>query len=154
MSEAGPKLDGSRLLELLEQQRSLYRRMRALTERQRSLVVRDDTQPLLKLLADRQKLVDELVKLNEDMAGFRRDWTNIYNSLDEASRERVSELLEEANSSLGAILQSDSKDSETLSARKQSVGDRLLGSAAAGRASAAYAASNASGNQGITDSQA
>lgn len=154
MSESGPKLDGSRLLELLEQQRSLYRRMRALTERQRSLVVRDDTQPLLKLLADRQKLVDELVKLNDDMAGFRRDWTSIYNGLDEPSRQRVSELLEEANSSLGAILQSDSKDSETLSARKQNIGDRLVDSGAAGRATAAYAASGTSGTRGITDSQA
>jgi hypothetical protein len=144
----------SRLMELLDRQRLLYRRLRILTERQRALVIQDDAQALLTLLADRQKLVDELMSVNAELSGYRQDWPNVYGKLDEPSRKRVADMLEEANASLGAILQSDSRDSATLSARRQEIADRMTAVDSGSRAGAAYAATTASVPAGITDARA
>ncbi|HVP09786.1 MAG TPA: hypothetical protein VMV94_01210 [Phycisphaerae bacterium] len=146
--------DVSRLLELLERQRLLYRRLRLLTERQRALVIQDDAQALLTLLADRQKLVDELMKLNAELTTYRQNWTNVYGALEEPLRKRIAELLEEANASLGVILQSDSRDSATLSARRQEIADRMTAADSGSRAGAAYAAAGSYVPAGITDARA
>jgi hypothetical protein len=155
MDQTNAATDGARLMELLERQRLLYRRLRILTERQRTLVIQDDPQALLTLLADRQKLVDELLAVNAALAAYRQDWTNVYANLDEPSRRRVAEMLEEANTSLGAILQSDNRDSATLSARKQEIVDRMTAVDSGSRVGAAYAAAGASAPvAGFTDAEA
>jgi hypothetical protein len=154
MDQTNGSNDVTRLIELLDRQRVLYRRLRVLTERQRVLVVEDDAQALLSLLADRQKLVDELMSVNSELTSYRQDWTRVYGGLDEPSRRRVAELLEEANASLGAILQSDSRDSATLSARRQEIADRMATVDSGSRAGAAYAAAAASVPAGVTDARA
>ena len=154
MTSNGSGADVPRLLEVLERQRMLYRRLRALTERQRGLVAQDDPQPLLALLADRQKLVDELLAVNETLAMYRQEWTEIYGRLDDASRRRVAEMLEGVNTTLGAILHSDSQDSAMLSARRPEVADRMSAGGAAGRAGAAYAFAGGQAPAGITDARA
>ena len=146
--------DVTRLMQLLDRQRVLYRRLRILTERQQALVIQEDTQALLTLLADRQKLVDELMSLNSELSTYRKDWTNVYSRLDEPSRKRAAEMLEEANNSLGAILQSDSRDSATLSARRQEIADRMTAADSGSRVGAAYAAASTRVQPGITDSRA
>lgn len=154
MSETDVTRDGSRLIELLERQKSLYRRLRLLTERQRALVVQDDAQPLLAVLADRQKIVDELLTINEQLAVYRQDWTSIFGGLDEPSRKHVAEMLEEANATLGTILQSDSRDTAALSARRQEIAGRMAAVDSGSRASAAYAAAGVGSSAGVTDAQA
>jgi hypothetical protein len=144
---------GVRLLTLLGHQRTLYRRLGVLAERQRCLVVSDDPQALLELLAERQLLVDGLTGLSAKLAPYRSNWTSIYGTLDEAARRQVSELLEEANTMLGAILQSDGQDCGTLSVRRQAMSQRLSESSCASQASAAYAASAGPGRIELTNTQ-
>ncbi len=154
MTFEGTSEDVSRLLEVLERQRGLYRRLRVLTERQQGLVTQDDPQPLLALLADRQKLVDELVTVNKELTAYREEWTEIYGVLDDCSRRRVTEMLEEANATLGTILHRDSRDSAMLSARRQDLAERISAVDAASRAGAAYASAGRSGSSGLTDARA
>lgn len=142
------------MVELLKQQNALYRRLRMLAERQRTLVAQDDVQPLLSLLAERQQVVDGLVKANQELAPFRTDWSDRYQRLDEPTRRQVAELLEEANASLGTILQSDQQDSATLSAKRMDVADRLAAAETGSRASAAYSAAGAGQRLNVTDAQA
>ncbi len=153
MAETDITSEASQLVELLERQRTLYRQLRGLAERQKSLVVSQDVQPLLALLADRQRLVDELMVLNEQMSVYRRNWSSIYSNLDEASRKHVASLLEEANTALGLILQSDSRDTATLSAKRQDVTTRLSSIDSGSRASAAYAAAGAGVRAAVTDAK-
>ncbi|MFQ5501913.1 MAG: hypothetical protein ACE5EQ_06380, partial [Phycisphaerae bacterium] len=75
MDENNKKLNGDRLVSLLQHQQTLYRQLRLLADRQKALVVRDDTESLLTLLAERQRLVDGLVGLNAQLAPFRENWT-------------------------------------------------------------------------------
>jgi hypothetical protein len=138
MSADHQEFSGERLVELLGRQQGLYRQLRLLADRQRSLVTQDDPEPLLALLADRQRLVDGLVDLNMQLAPFRENWSDVYGRLDEPTRKQVAVLLEEVNTSLGAILNSDRRDTATLTAKRESVSNRMADVNAGSRASAAY----------------
>ncbi len=139
------ELSDERLVELLGRQQGHYRQLRLLADRQRSLVTQDDPEPLLALLADRQRLVDGLVELNTQLAPFRQNWSDVYGRLDEPARKQVAALLEEVNTSLAAILQSDRKDTATLTAKRESMSNRMADVNAGSRASAAYSSAAQSG---------
>ncbi|MBN2559358.1 MAG: hypothetical protein JXQ75_00305 [Phycisphaerae bacterium] len=147
-------LDATRLVELLKHQDALYRRLRVLADRQKSLVAEDDARPLLSLLAERQKLVDGLVGLNAKLAPYRKEWTGVYGSLDEPTRGQVAELLERANSALGAVLRGDQRDTAALSAKRQDMVGRVAAMDSGSRAKAAYCSAGSDTRKSMTDAEA
>ena len=128
------------LIQLLEHQRALYRRLRQLADRQQTLVLADDHQPLLELLAERQRLVDALVSLSARMAPIRERYVEISAGMDASTQQNVAELVREANDSLSAILQNDARDTATLNARREQTSQQLTALNNAGRVGAAYRA--------------
>jgi len=154
MSETREHLDGTRLVSLLRHQTTLYRRLRLLADRQKALVVQNDAQPLLSLLAERQKLVDGIVGLTKKLAPYRKSWTEFYAQLDDATREEAAGLLEEVNTALASIGQSDQRDTATLAAKRQDMADRLAVVDTASRASVAYSSAGATVREVVTDATA
>ena len=139
------------LIALLEHQRTLYRTLRVLAARQRSLIVQDEAQPLLALLAQRQQLVDGLVALNARLAPFRKRWPDLYATLDEGTQRTVTELLDEANQSLDAILQSDGEDSASLTIRRAGLAERLVSQESGNRVSMNYTRTERVQGASLTD---
>lgn len=148
LHRATPQGSAAELVMLLEQQRATYRRLRQLAERQRVLVVQDDMQPLLALLGERQGLVDELMRVHGQLKPYRADWPATMQGLDEPTRKRVTEMLEEANEALSGILQRDNRDSATLTTRRQETSERISALGQTTRATAAYAAARRAGPGG------
>lgn len=148
LNRATTQGSAAELVMLLEQQRATYRRLRQLAERQRVLVVQDDMQPLLALLGERQTLVDALMRVHGQLAPYRADWPATMQSLDEPTRKRVTEMLEEANEALSGILQRDNRDSATLTTRRQETSERITTLGQTARATAAYAATRRTGPGG------
>lgn len=130
--------DVAALVQLLEHQRVLYRRLRLLADRQRALVLAEDSNSLIELLSERQQLVDGLVHLTSKMAPFRSRWTQLFQQMDDTARRQVTTLLEEVNGSLSAILTCDSNDTATLKARRDSAAQQLSTMGENARAGAAY----------------
>jgi flagellar biosynthesis/type III secretory pathway chaperone len=126
MEDAVSQLDTNRLIHLLGQQRELYLRLHDLSDRQRALIASDSPDLLLSILRDRQTLVAALVRLNEELAPYRRDW-------------EAGQLLEEINDLLRNILRVDQEDGALLSARKQAVAQSLSEVTGGRTANAAYA---------------
>lgn len=158
LNRATPQGSAAELVMLLEQQRATYRRLRQLAERQRVLVVQDDMQPLLALLGERQTLVDALMRVHGQLAPYRADWPATMQSLDGSTRQRVTEMLEEANEALSGILHGDTRDSATLTTRRQETSERITTLGQTARATAAYAAARRAGVGGaggpVTDASA
>jgi len=139
MEHAHELPDSERLLALLREQRDLYRKLRALSDRQRGLISGDEPDRLLNILRDRQTLVAGLVRLNDQLAPYRRDWESIHARLPDNTRDEASALLSEINEILQGILRIDQEDGALLSARRQAVA-RSLSDVSGGRtANAAYA---------------
>ncbi len=130
---------GDDLVMLLEQQCDLYRQLKRLTERQRSLIDRADAEPLLALLGERQKVVDQLTRLDSRLARAKQEWMRLHASVPAQAREHVERLVLELRELLGEILEADQRDSEQLSARKASLQSALTSVQAGKQAHAAYA---------------
>jgi hypothetical protein len=138
MKTAVAQLEPMELLTLLEQQRDLYRRLRELSDKQRSVIAGDRPEMLLGILRDRQDLVAALARLNDRLAPYRRNWDSMYAALPEAQRAGASELLQEINGLLRVILRTDQEDGALLAARKQSVAVQAAGLTSGRAANTAY----------------
>ncbi|MFQ5411116.1 MAG: hypothetical protein ACE5EC_02425, partial [Phycisphaerae bacterium] len=74
--------------------------------------------------------------------------------LDDSVRCRVAELLEEVNTSLGAILKSDSRDSAQLNSRQCARATQMADVDAGTRVSAAYSTASRKSTVRLTDAEA
>ncbi|MBN1345977.1 MAG: flagellar export chaperone FlgN [Phycisphaerae bacterium] len=128
-----------RLVELLEQQRECYRGLKRLAEKQRRLIADEDPEALLKILAERQRLVDQLGELNKSLQPYRQEWANTYTQMKSERRQYVQQVLDEINTLLGSIMLTDAEDSRMLSASKANVRNRIQEATSGRMANSAYA---------------
>lgn len=139
MNTPTTQLDGGRLVELLTRQRDYYQSLRALSDKQRTLIASDRPEMLLSILRDRQDLITGLARLNDELGPYRRNWDAMYSALPEAQRRQASVLLHEINGLLRNILRADQEDGALLSAKKQAIRAEMSGAAGGQTANAAYA---------------
>ncbi len=83
--------ESDRLVVLLERQCELYRKLKALSERQRGMIASDRPDMLIETLQERQAHVTELTRLNQRLLPFRRDWNATLATLDEQTKCTVSD---------------------------------------------------------------
>jgi len=129
---------GPEVVELLRSQLTFYEKLKELAERQRLLISRGQSEALLEILAERQKLVNGLSDINRHMAGVRRDWDEIKAQMTEPQRSEAESLVTQVGQALQHILASDEADSQTLSNRRDQVGQSLTALRTKGVAATAY----------------
>jgi predicted DNA-binding helix-hairpin-helix protein len=117
---------------------TFYEKLKELAERQRLLISRGQSEALLEILAERQKLVNGLSDINRHMAGVRRDWDEIKAQMTEPQRSEAESLVTQVGQALQHILASDEADSQTLSNRRDQVGQSLTALRTKGVAATAY----------------
>lgn len=130
--------DAERVLALLERQRDLYRRLKDLAARQRQVVTAQEPERLLEVLAERQKHVEALAGVNEELRPIRDRWPLIHAKMTPGQQERATALLQDVQTTLVGILEGDEQDARLLSARMSTIRQEALGLAACSRAHAAY----------------
>jgi hypothetical protein len=131
---------GQRLIELLTQQRDIYRELRQLADLQRQAIDGENSGHLLRILGDRQRLINHLTEVNTELEPFRSRWDQIRQGIDPAGRQIVGELVEEVQALLKGILELDESDCDALKRRTRSCRDQAAALAVGQRVNAAYAA--------------
>lgn len=140
LSAEESRFDASELIAQLAEQRELYGELTGLAEHQRSLIAGDDTESLLEVLGQRQKLVDRLTELADRLRPYQQDWAVIRSRMSEADGREVDRLVSEVNELLATILERDRSDTEQLASRKSSTAADLADVKRSRAAGAAYAA--------------
>ncbi|MCZ7632600.1 MAG: flagellar protein FlgN [Phycisphaerales bacterium] len=78
-------LDGerlaSRVVEALDRQLALFRRLDSLSRSQREAVGAGDTDRLLGVLGERQEVIEQLERLGEQLRPIRRGWDSMLERL-------------------------------------------------------------------------
>lgn len=113
------------VLELLRRQAQLYAELETFAARQRTMVTREDTSPLLALLADRQRLSLELRRVAGELEPARRQWSRLIVMLSESQRVEAEELIQQSKDRLRRVIEGDEEDARLLSIRKSRVGADL-----------------------------
>jgi hypothetical protein len=131
-------IDPSRALELLREQVALFAKLEGLSVRQQALVAGEAIEPLMSVLADRQRVSVRLAKIAEALGPVRRSWKQFRDALDATQRDEAEKFIASAEASLKRLIESDERDARILSARKRRVADTLSGLNSSGGAVAAY----------------
>src|SRR5262245_28431709 len=109
-----PRGDAGEVVALLRKQASLFSQLEGFAQRQRAMVVQEDTRPLLALLADRQKLSLELALVSRDLAPVRANWKSLRESFAATERNEADGLLSQIQQSLSRIIEGDEQDARVL----------------------------------------
>jgi len=129
---------GSKLIQLLSQQRLLYRQLHDLAQKQSGLVDGKDPEMLLRVLASRQRLINKLSAIDQELKPIRAHWQEIARSLPPQQRQEAQQLVESVQKILGDILTSDEKDSKALYEQKQKVAGEIRTASAGKKMNNAY----------------
>lgn len=135
------------ILDLLSAQASLYDRLESYAVHQRALIQSDDPQPLIGVLAERQKLVVELADIAGRLSGVRKRWESCLESFDPDQRKQADELLSKAREHLKRVLAHDDEDARLLSAKKQAAIQEASEVQTTARAMEAYSAPVSTGGR-------
>ena len=148
--------DIAALIELLEQQCQLYSQLAALSRRQTGAIsadlsaagpdADDACEQLLRLLAERQALIDQLAVVHERLAPYRADWPALWSALSARDRCRVGPLVSEVEQALAGIITQDERDRQRLEQARHRAGGELRRLATAGAALNAYKANAPAGH--------
>ena len=136
------------LIGLLESQGQLYQQLASLGDQQTKIVASDlgsddlagadATEQLLRLLAQRQQLIDQIAATHDQLAPYRADWPAFWQALSEQDRCRIGPLVDQVEQLLAGIIKQDDQDRQTLQQAQSRAGAELKQLAAAGNAVNAY----------------
>jgi len=149
--EALKSRDVPTLVELLERQCRLYTDLKSFSDQQAKLIAgglgdEADSEQLLRLLAQRQRVIDELTQLHDRLAPWRNDWDAYWAKLSSADQQRIGPLVRQVESMLAQIIKQDEIDRRQLEAARQHVGAQMQRVISGGGALNAYRAAQSAGS--------
>ena len=125
------------LIKLLERQQALVEQLGGLADRQRGLIEAADTDGLLAVLAQRQKIMDQFTVGQDSLARLteaaRREAAS-----DAAMQRRIGQLIEDITSRLAEVMRLDESDRDLLAAGRDQAGEAIRGLAVAKEARQTY----------------
>ena len=126
------------LIELLLRQEKVVGKLLDLAKYQGQLIESKSTDPLLGLLSQRQKLIDEFTLMQGDLTRLTVDREDQLRDLDSRTRERIQSLIDEVGATLNRVMAKDDRDRRTLEAVKGKVQEELAATGVAQKARSAY----------------
>lgn len=137
MSAATPSLT-SRLGRVLDQQTELYQRLDALAQQQSTHIENGEAEQLIGVLAQRQIVIDEIARLNEELRPVQESWSASSANLSESDREQIRRRTEALGELIHSIGKRDEADRARLERHRDAVRGELRNSNQAKSAAAAY----------------
>jgi hypothetical protein len=122
-----PSRLASRLTAVLEEHETLYERLTALSERQSGLIDEDKTDELLGVLAERQRVVDRLLAVGEELKPFQPRWDALMAQIDSDRREILRAKVQKIQEAAKLVNQRDDHDRARLAAQRKSLAEEIAG---------------------------
>ena len=113
------------LIDVLDRQRTLYLQLDQLSQRQAELVRDQDTEGLLDVLSQRQALIDQLTQAAAQLEPFKQRWSDLWPTLDEHRQQELRQRMQQIQQLLERVMQRDDEDRQTLSDRRDQLGEQL-----------------------------
>lgn len=127
------------LLALVREQIGLYERLEELSLRQHELVECEDTDALLAVLGQRQRLIEDISAAASRMTPYRAGWEGHVGGLPEGERRSLRLGLDSLASMMARIADRDERDRKTMEDRRRRVQSQIAGVKRGGSAMKSYA---------------
>lgn len=142
------------LVSLVGEQIGLYQRLEELSLRQHELVESEDTDALLSVLTERQRLIEDITNVASRMTPYRARWDDHVGRLAEGEREALRRGLDDLASMMARIADRDEHDRRTMEDRRQRVQTQISGVKRGGAAVRSYGQASAPRGPRFQDRQA
>ncbi|MEM1166922.1 MAG: flagellar export chaperone FlgN [Planctomycetota bacterium] len=133
----GPSLT-ARLGRVLDQQTELYQRLDALAQQQSSHIDQGEAEQLIGVLAQRQIVIDEIARLNEELRPVQERWSATADEVSEDERQQIRRRTEALSELIHSIGRRDEADRARLERHRDAVRGEIRKSNQAKSAAAAY----------------
>jgi len=97
-----PDVWARRLRRILDEQISLYEQLEALSKLQSRAIAEEDADQLLTILGQREAIIGELMRLNEDLSPFVENWADLSVRLPVQQRDALSGAFDRVGATIGA----------------------------------------------------
>ncbi len=138
MAHEDPSRWAPRLDRLLDEMQALYVELDGLSAQQGALIDAADTDALLGVLGERQRVVAQLEGAGERFDPFRRRWEELMSALDAARREAFAVRVKRLMETIGRISERDDRDRKALEQQRMAVTDEMASLSRGRSAMAAY----------------
>lgn len=128
------------VIELLDRQRGFFRELDALSRQQTKFVGEGQTDRLLGVLAEKQRVVDRVQGVSALLQVFMGDWSERVAALPERSRVLLRTRTDELEQLAAQVQARDDSDRAALEAQSRVIADELAATARAKGAARAYGA--------------
>jgi hypothetical protein len=133
-----PRQWGARLVRLVERQHGLFTTLEGLSGRQSACIDGGDCEALLRVLGERQAVVDQILETGEEMAPLRARWEELIRELDEDVRTSLTGRVTALEDLSRRIAERDERDRLALETRRAALVDDMAGLVRSRHAVAAY----------------
>src|SRR5881275_632834 len=110
---------------LLTSQRALLGELDALGQRQSTLIDGEDMEPLLTLLDERQRVIDQVMPVSRTLDELRWRWRTLRATLSESRRAEVQRAEDALLGLFTQVSRRDERDQARLKSRLESAGTQL-----------------------------
>ncbi len=133
-----PRQWGARLARLVERQHELFTTLDQLSARQTACIDGGDSDELLRVLGERQTIVDQIVQIGEEMAPLQARWEELIREVDAGVRASLSRRVADLQQMSQRIAEQDERDRLALETRRAALVDDMAGLVKSRHAVAAY----------------
>ena len=126
------------LVDLVREQIGLYEKLEELSLRQHGLVETEDTDALLAVLGERQRLIEDISAVASRMTPYRAGWDDHVGKMDEDEKQSLRQGLDSLASMMARIANRDEHDRRTMEDRRQRVQSQIAGVKRGGAAVKSY----------------
>lgn len=127
-----------RMALLVREQRDLCVQLESLSVAQSAMVEGGDTDGVLEVLGQRQRVIDRMSHVNEDLAPLRERREELLAVLGQAERHTVQMFISEINELVERVRTRDEQDRDTMERRRAGIAGEITGVTRARGAVAAY----------------
>jgi hypothetical protein len=127
------------IIQALEAQLELYRRLMKLAELQHECVVGARTDELVEVLKLRREAMEEVAALEPEVTKAREDWNAFVEALGTEDKSRFEEVMSETRQLLKDLANADCNDAMVLQQRMLNVGKQINQASAARQVNRSYA---------------
>lgn len=114
-----------RVLPALDRQAALYEQLAAFGPMQDELIANGDGDELLRLMGERQGVVDELVEVHRGLEDVRADWQGFVDGLAEDDRAALGERLDALKALAARVHEQDSQTRRQLDGARERVSSSM-----------------------------
>lgn len=141
------RTSADRLAELVRRKQACLAELLGICRRQWELVEGGDVEGLLELLAWKQRYLQEIQRLETELAPYRQEVPEIRSWPTEEARRETAGRLQDCRRLLAEILEIERYCEQKMTARREEIRRRLEGLQAAGEAREAYARQERPGDE-------